>query len=188
MLLKDQFYDIGYQEDPFNCDIFTNTRKIVHDYTTEYKKSAILLNLKVEVPQTLIKNWELHGYIRKEFTPFEVKNLNDAGKKALFIEYKNRKPAVSGEMENQGVPNIKNLLSKRTEIGLSPLLSDSKDNTRNHCNHCSVDLLAHWEIMLEITPKITSYNLEETSMRMLRDKTGKFPEENIAYMSAETTN
>lgn len=95
MLLKDQFYDIGYQEDPFNCDIFTNKRKIVQDYTTEYKKSAILLNLKVEVPQTLIKNWgELHGYIRKEFTPFEVKNLNDAGKKALFIEYKNRKPAV----------------------------------------------------------------------------------------------
>lgn len=163
MLLKDQFYDIGYQEDPFHCDIFTNTRKIVQGYTTEYKKSASLLNLKVEVPQTLIKNWgELHGYIRKEFTPFEVKNLNDAGKKALFIEYKNRKPAVSGEMENQGkVPNIKNLLSKRTEIGLSPLLSDSKDNTRNHCNHCSVDLWAHWEIMLEITPEIISYNLEE---------------------------
>lgn len=56
MLLKDQFYDIGYQEDPFNCDIFTNKRKIVQDYTTEYKKPTSLLNLKVEVPQTLIKN------------------------------------------------------------------------------------------------------------------------------------
>ena len=77
----------------------------------------------------------LHGYVRRELVLFEVKNLDDAVKNALFIEAEGGKLAEFG-----GVGNPKEGTKKqRHRRRKTSNTAQSKDNSKNHCSYCDLD-------------------------------------------------
>jgi hypothetical protein len=148
-LLKSQFYPIGYEEEQLmkRQYLWQEQGQGVQEYTFEFRRQAIQLGISLEEPGVVMKYLGgLFSHIRRQLQLHGVKSIDEASKKALYIELDSKK----GE-HHMGQEET----SKRRDKKMTATTEKWKDLNR-HCKHCDVD--GHmeekcWKLHPELPPK-----------------------------------
>jgi hypothetical protein len=100
-LIKSQFYPIKYVEDQWIRWHYFRQRhgQSVHEYTTEFRKMAIMLGISPKNPDALLKYLGgLHNHLRKKVILFKPSTMDEACVQAHYMDnigHKKGKPSGS---------------------------------------------------------------------------------------------
>lgn len=138
--IRNQYYPIGYKERLWERWQFSRQGKgqSVQEYTTEFRKMALALQVNLRDPDVVEKyKGGLFFSLQTELALFTVTDIDDACKKAMYLELKNRTIGKKSEFPN-GHPNH----LKPCESGFH--MSGKKNNVvaqkgKQYCSHCKTD-------------------------------------------------
>ncbi|OMO52468.1 Retrotransposon gag protein [Corchorus olitorius] len=186
--IKNQFYPLGYEKELRGKWQFLRQKKgqTVQEYTTEFRKQAMLIGVNLRGAETLAKyKAGLHYSLRTELALFNVKDLDDASIKAMHMEKRakpfrdqqgSRKEAESS-VEKGKKADKKNASATRRE-----------ERTCEHCSKTGHTKDRCWELHPEKKPK--NWKGKRTAV-VRHDHTGKeeeiegseYPDEKLVCMA-----
>jgi hypothetical protein len=102
----------------------------VQEYTSEFRRQAIRLGISLEEPGVVMKYLGgLFIHIRRQLQLHGVKIIDEASKKALYIELDSRK-----RQQHMGQEET----NKKRDKKIATTTEKRRDPNR-HCKHCDVD-------------------------------------------------
>lgn len=120
----------------------------VQEYTTDFRKQAIALSVNMRDPETLEKyKGGLPFSIRTELALFPVTDIDDACKKAMYIEMKSQ-PYGARQSRNEG-----ETVNTAHKEGTTYHVMSSKTN--QYCENCKTDRHSKegcWKLHPELKP------------------------------------
>ncbi|OMP09092.1 hypothetical protein COLO4_05809 [Corchorus olitorius] len=185
---QESVYPLGYEEELRGKWQFLRQKKgqTVQEYTTEFRKQAMLIGVNFRGAETLAKyKAGLHYSLRTELALFNVKDLDDASIKAMHME-KQAKPFRDQQGSRKEAESSVEKGKKADKKNASATRREEK--TCEHCSKTGHTKDRCWELHPEKKPK--NWKGKRTAVAR-HDHTGKeegiegseYPDEKLVCMA-----
>ncbi|CAL2266527.1 unnamed protein product [Prunus armeniaca] len=150
MLLRKQFYPVGYEDERwYKWQHFRQRfRQPVQEYTTEFHNQAMVMDIDVDDYNVFMKYiGGFADYIRKELKLFTIDTIEEATVKAIAIEAKNKRTDKKDD---------KLKLVNKTDWQKKGKQSKEGQTQKVYCDHCQTSRHAKdkcWILHPELWPK-----------------------------------
>ena len=131
----------------------------MQEYTTKFKKMAIMLGILPTNPVVLLKYLRgLHSHLRKKVMLFKNKTSDEACVQAQYVEnIGHTKGQLSGSKQKENQDSSKEGKKKwNGRYKKNATTTHQCKDSKKHCSHCNID--GHiedkcWKLHIELNPK-----------------------------------